>query len=73
MNWVLIIIIALYPLSGKEQSSQQVGPYASSADCERAGSVAQAASKQVQYTFCVPRPMTYKDGNPSGELPKEFD
>ena len=47
MNWVLNIIIALYHLSGKEQSSQQVGPYASSTDCERAGDIAQAASKQV--------------------------
>jgi hypothetical protein len=74
MNWVLILV--LYWSGGT--SSQQVGPYVSSADCERAYIVMESQDKvatwpSVKQHFCVPRPISSSGGNANIELPKEFD
>lgn len=72
MNWVLILV-----LHWSGTSSQQIGPYASSADCERAYAVIESQAPQqsrnsIKEHYCVPRPHT-SNSNAIWELPKEFD
>ena len=72
MNWVLVIVI-YYGYGGT--SSQQIGPYSSQADCEKAFIITeQQDSREVLRThFCIPRPYINQNGNAYEAMPKEVD
>lgn len=65
MNWVLIVIIMSF---GRPMVSE-VGPYGSSADCER---VFSGFLSDSAYHYCVPVPEVSLYGKAQA-LPKEFD
>ncbi|QIG69382.1 hypothetical protein EVB79_012 [Rhizobium phage RHph_N3_13] len=70
MNWVLILIFTV-------STSQQIGPYASSGDCEKAFTVLLSQHKESEWPtirehYCVPEPREDRDGW-TKELPEEFD
>lgn len=70
MNWVLVIV--LYWSSGT--SSQQIGPYVSSADCEGAFTVIESQDVQsVKEHFCVPVGQLSSTQYNVRSFPKEFD
>ncbi|QIG69840.1 hypothetical protein F67_I3_11_014 [Rhizobium phage RHph_I3_11] len=70
MNWVLILIFTV-------STSQQIGPYASSGDCEKAFTVLLSQPKEGEWStirehYCVPRPYT-SNTNAFDKFPEEFD
>lgn len=66
MNWVLILVLTY--------STEQIGPYASSKDCEKAFAVLQSqdTGPAIQVHYCVPAPRKDRDGWVK-EFPEEFD
>lgn len=66
MNWVLILVLTY--------STEQIGPYASSKDCEKAFGVLQSQDHgpAVQVHYCVPIPNNTKIFWVD-KLPEEFD
>jgi hypothetical protein len=74
MNWVLVVV-----LTWSGTSSEQIGPYASQADCDRAATIIEQQQVSGDRTFkrhyCVPKPRNHKDDGVSWTqpMPKEFD
>lgn len=67
MNWILIVLLFNGAGSGATGATS-IGPYASSADCERA-----AVFIKSREHYCVPVGASRgSSGNPM-ELPEEFD
>jgi len=76
MNWVLIVILLSSEGMTNATTSQQIGPYRTSSDCERAYVVMKGQREGlIREHYCVPVPFTY-DGpnrNRANPLPEEFD
>ena len=69
MNWVLVILV--FTATGST-TSEQIGPYASSTDCEKAFAIVEQSGMTIQEHACVPVARIY-GGDLLKELPEGFD
>jgi len=73
MNWVLVILL----WANNGATSEQIGPYASHGDCEKAYTIAESQDEKdkprIRHHFCIPKPKTGAYVDSPREFPEEFD